>query len=212
MTALGIPAGELRVSWYLPQTECLGPGRRFALWTQGCFRRCSGCIASALQDPQGGMLISADSMADAILSAPDIEGVTVSGGEPFLQAETLGAMLHRVRTERPALGVIVYTGYCYEELLAEPAAQPLLRETDLLIDGAYVRELDDGRGMRGSSNQRLLHLTDRYRDAALPENRKTELRLKGGTMRMIGIPSEAAKEMLTLLRQGALPPARGSAP
>jgi anaerobic ribonucleoside-triphosphate reductase activating protein len=146
------------------------------------------------------MLISADSMADAILSAPDIEGVTVSGGEPFLQAEALGAMLHRVRAERPALGVIVYTGYRYEELLAEPAAMPLLRETDLLIDGAYVRELDDGRGMRGSSNQRLLHLTDRYRDTPLPESRKTELRLEGGTMRMIGIPSEAAKEMLMLLR------------
>ena len=114
MTALKLPAGMLRVSWYLPRTECLGPGVRFALWVQGCTRGCIGCIASALQDPQGGTFLSEDILASAILGTPDIDGVTVSGGEPFLQAEALGSLLHRIRSERPELGVIVYTGFTYE--------------------------------------------------------------------------------------------------
>jgi anaerobic ribonucleoside-triphosphate reductase activating protein len=190
----------LRISWYLPQTGLLGPGSRFALWVQGCMQHCDDCIASALQDPQGGTLLAVDALVSLILETPGIEGITISGGEPFLQAKQLGNVLHRVREERPSLGVIVYTGYLYEDLREDDTAQALLNETDLLIDGSYQPALDDGRGMRGSSNQRLLHLTQRYRDITPMQDRKTELRIEGGIMRMIGIPSQAAREMFSLLQ------------
>ncbi len=191
----------IRISWYLPRTEFLGPGKRFVLWVQGCERRCRGCIAVGLQDPAGGTPMEIDALCAEILRTPDIEGVTVSGGEPFLQADALGALLHRVRAARPELGTIVYTGCTYEALREDPDAAPLLAETDLLIDGEYIASLDDGRAMRGSSNQRLLYLTDRYRGVPMPEHRKTELRVEGGSMRLIGIPSEASRQMLRLMQE-----------
>ena len=202
MNRLALAPGMLRISWYLPHTQCLGPGERSVLWVQGCDRRCEGCIAEGLQDRSGGSMIAVPELAEQITETQGIEGLTISGGEPFLQAQPLADLLAIVKENRPELGVIVYTGFLYEDLLEETEALPLLSRTDLLIDGPYQIALDDGKGMRGSSNQRLLFLTDRYKDVMLPQSRKTELRIAGDRMQLIGIPSVAAKEMLAVLHGG----------
>ena len=202
MTQLSVPEGMLRISWYLPETECLGPGKRFAIWVQGCRQRCEGCIAQRLQDTEGGVLVPVAKLTDAVLQTSGLEGLSISGGEPFLQSEGLALLLRTIRTHRPSLGVIVYTGYTYEVLQADSAAQALLAQTDLLIDGQYRPELDDGNAMRGSSNQRLLYLTERYRNVQMPQYRSSELRFADGFMRLIGIPSGAAREALTLFTNG----------
>ena len=138
----------------------LGPGERFVLWTAGCGRKCPGCTTPESWDMYAGRKISVDELRMEI-AASGRNGLTISGGEPFLQAEALAELVQGVRRFRD-VGVIVYTGYSYEELTEMPGAAGLLAETDLLIDGPYVRELDDGRSLRGSSNQRVLPLTDRY--------------------------------------------------
>ena len=95
------------------------------------------------------------------MAKPD--GITISGGEPFLQAEALVELLHLLKTGMHCdLGVIVYTGYTIEELQQMPSAQRLLEQVDLLIDGPYMQTLDDGGSLRGSSNQRVIPLTERY--------------------------------------------------
>ena len=202
MRQLRLPEGMLRISWFLPQTDCLGPGRRFALWVQGCDRRCRGCIAPGLQAENGGTLCSLPELAAAVIGTQDIEGLTISGGEPFLQAAPLAELLCRIRAERPSLGVILYTGFLYADLQQDADAAPLLHETDLLIDGEYIQALDDGAGMRGSSNQHLHFLTARYTPDALPQSRKSEIRFDGNALRMIGIPSDAARQMLEILKEG----------
>ena len=154
---------KLRVHMREPAVRTLGPGTRYALWVQGCPRRCPGCVAPEAQSLSGGRELDVDALAWEI-ALSGAEGLTISGGEPFLQAGALAELVRQVRRRRE-MGVIVYTGALYEDLLADPAAAPLLAVTDLLIDGPYREDLDDGGSLRGSSNQRVLPLTDRYRDA-----------------------------------------------
>lgn len=111
----------------------------------------------------GGQLIPVSALAVEI-ALSGMDGLTVSGGEPFLQAEALADLIDRIRARRD-MGVIVYTGYTIEHLRQQPEARSLLERIDLLIDGPYIQALDDGRSLRGSSNQRVICLTERYRDA-----------------------------------------------
>lgn len=143
-----------------PAVRVLGPGVRYALWVQGCQRRCPGCTAPTAWNMREGQPIPTAALAWEI-ALSGAGGLTISGGEPFLQAEALGRMVEQIRSRRD-MGVIVYTGFLYEELLGMDGARALLLWTDLLIDGPYIRELDDGRSLRGSSNQRVLPLTERY--------------------------------------------------
>lgn len=145
-----------------PKVSVLGPGERYVLWVQGCNKSCPGCVAENAHDMKAGSPIDIGALAMEIaLSGSD--GLTISGGEPFLQAAELAEMIDRVRRFRE-MGVIVYTGYRYEELLDDPECRDLLSKTDILIDGPYIKELDDGKSLRGSSNQRVICLTDKYND------------------------------------------------
>lgn len=182
---------KLSVHMREPAVRTLGPGVRYALWVQGCPRRCPGCVAPEAQALDGGTELETGALAWEILLS-GAEGLTISGGEPFLQAEALAELIRTVRRKRD-LGVIVYTGYRYEELLADPAARALLEETDLLIDGPYVKELDDGKSLRGSSNQRVIPLTERYREElslyGRPE-RPTEAFAHGAEVHYVGVSGE----------------------
>ena len=182
---------KLSVHMREPAVRTLGPGVRYALWVQGCPRRCPGCVAPEAQALDGGTELETGALAWEILLS-GAEGLTISGGEPFLQAKALAGLIRTVRRKRD-LGVIVYTGYLYEELLADPAARALLEQTDLLIDGPYVKELDDGKSLRGSSNQRVIPLTERYRGElslyGRPE-RPTEAFVHGAEVHYVGVSGE----------------------
>jgi len=191
----------LRIAWYLNGTHCLGVGNRFAVWVQGCRKRCEGCIAEPLQNLEGGQEVAVSFLVSEIVNAENIEGLSISGGEPFLQASALTELIEEVQKIRPELGVILYTGMLYEEWLKHDEARNLLQKIDLLIDGAYISSLDDGKGMRGSSNQRLLFLTDRYHEWEMPNFRSNEVQFSNGYFRVIGIPSKAVKLMIDTLKR-----------
>ena len=152
----------LKINDYIYPTDLLGPYNRFVLWVDGCCFSCPGCILEN-NNLRNRVEMSADEMSRVILNADNIEGITISGGEPFLQAAELSEMLIKVKKERD-IGVIIYTGFTLDELMEKetPAISALLGMTDILIDGRYIRELDDGAAYRGSSNQRIIMLSDRY--------------------------------------------------
>ena len=130
-------------------------------------------------------------LAEDILSQPHIEGVTLSGGEPFLQAAALADLLDIVLKRRPELTVISFTGYL-REALSWPDAERLIDKLDLLIDGPYVKELNDNIGMRGSSNQRFHFLTSRllpWKEEMECGKRKAEFHLTDGKIKGYGVPS-----------------------
>lgn len=181
----------LRVARTLISTTVNGPGRRFVLWLQGCPIRCRGCINPETWDESGGELVSVEDLLDYVRCAPDIEGVTFSGGEPLSQADALLPLARDLK--EPGLSVLCYTGYRYEDILEGriPEARALLEFVDILIDGPYEQAEQTPLLWRGSRNQRVLFLTDRYRHLAplVAEvgRREVELQVNASGMTMTGI-------------------------
>lgn len=180
---------QLRLYMTAKLTEALGPYKRYAIWLQGCNKRCQGCISPGAQPLTDGYSISVEDLAADILSAPDIEGVTISGGEPFLQQEAFCELIDLVRSKRD-IGVIIYTGMLYSEIMHSALAS----RCDLIIDGEYVEALNDDKSLRGSSNQNVIYVSDRYRALVAQyygvQGRKMEFNFVNGSVRMIGIPSK----------------------
>src|SRR5207302_1945268 len=157
----------LNIAQIVPCTEAEGPGRRFALWFQGCPLRCPGCCNPEMLSFAGG---SQRPVAEVVSEIEDahgthaVEGVTLLGGEPL--AHAAGAAVLARETRSLGLTVMVFTGYSLEQAreLPDPAVADLLAHTDILVDGPYVRELPDSqRRWIGSTNQRIHFFTDRYR-------------------------------------------------
>lgn len=186
----------LHYSERIKETELLGPYKRSVIWVYGCCFNCEGCIA--LNFRYGDCTdTTAQETAEWFLSC-GTGHLTISGGEPFLQPAALSDAIELINAAKD-IGVIIYTGFVYEELLekaeTEPDVKRLLLLCDILIDGRYIQEFDDGLPYRGSSNQRIIQLTDRYSGIAdeyysTPEGRKIEIVLNSEKTMMIGVPSK----------------------
>lgn len=147
--------------------------------------------------------ISEFELAEKIIKS-DTEGITISGGEPFLQAEALTKLIHEIKKFCDK-GVILYSGFTIEELKKRSDFENLLMCSDILIDGRYIKELDDGRAYIGSSNQRIHFLTERYKNIA-PEyyssyKRKAEIKIKNGKLNLTGVPSKETLEIWQKLKE-----------
>lgn len=153
----------LSVARRLERCGVLGPGARAVIWVQGCPLRCRGCVAAETLPFEGGTAYPVDELADWLAGLPDVEGVTLSGGEPFSQAAALAALLDAVRARSPGFSAMAYSGFRYEALRrGDPDQRALLHRLDLLVDGPYVAKLHGGLRWRGSTNQRIVALSDRY--------------------------------------------------
>lgn len=177
----------------------LGPGIRFVLWTQGCQRRCPGCMTPESQRMNGGFSADTTQLAKQILKS-ERKGLTISGGEPFLQAKALAELIREIRKEADP-GVMIYTGFTIQELQESenPDYKELLGQCDLLVDGPYMQELNDSKNLRGSSNQRAIALTDRYRNFAKEIGTKpaeAEIFYEEERISMVGIPPKGLVEKM----------------
>lgn len=152
----------LRVAETHPACRVLGPGTRFAVWVQGCPLRCRGCISPQWLAFDGGTVVPVAALAAAIAGTRGIEGITVSGGEPFAQAESVAELAGMVRSA--GLSVMAYTGYRlpYLRRRGTPGQRRLLGLLDILVDGPYVDTLHADLRWRASSNQEVHFLTGRY--------------------------------------------------
>ncbi len=182
---------------YIPQTRTLGPFLRFAIWVQGCPFRCPGCMTPNALPETGGHLMPISELVQLIQDTPSIEGLTLTGGEPFAQAGALAKLIYHLRQIKD-LGVIVYSGYTFKKLqvlaISRPEVAVLLRQIDLLIDGPYVAALNDGGSLRGSSNQQTHLLTKRYatvlNDYYGQPKRPVEIHLTKEDVMLVGVPGE----------------------
>lgn len=150
-----------------PCTEAEGPGRRFALWVQGCERRCKGCCNPSMQEIKRNKIVAVEDLIKYIRQTKaqdNIEGLSFIGGEPFLQAAGLAELAEWAQSE--GLSVLVFTGYLLEDLknMNNASVDKLLSHTDLLVDGPFIEEQYDAeRDWIGSANQKVWYLTGRYK-------------------------------------------------
>lgn len=136
----------------------LGPGKRIALWVSGCSRHCKKCANPELWDRQEYQKITSEKLVKVISSVigHGIDGITITGGEPFDQATGLSEVIDGLPEQ---INVLVFSGYRYEELIEKQDARELLSRIDVLIDGEYVDELNDNNSaLRGSLNQHIWYL------------------------------------------------------
>ncbi|MFO7951224.1 MAG: 4Fe-4S single cluster domain-containing protein [Bacillota bacterium] len=151
------------------QTDSIvdGPGIRLAIYLQGCPHHCPGCHNPETHDPAGGWDLDAVELLEIVDrhtrgdGSFTIDGVTVSGGEPFEQAGALALLAKKISAR--GLNLIFYSGYTFEQLLqcsrTDRNIKYLLEVGWLLIDGPYIQEQKDlSLSYRGSRNQRLIDL------------------------------------------------------
>ena len=139
-----------------------GPGRRMVIWLQGCSLGCIGCFNPDTHSTTPKDLMTTDDLFEKIfINDMDIEGLTISGGEPLDQALPLYHLLRRLRIET-SLSIIVFSGYTLQQIKKISSGPPLLTMMDVLIDGPYLDQLKTADDFRGSANQRIHLLTDRY--------------------------------------------------
>lgn len=181
----------LNIAAIAARTQALGPGPRGAIWVQGCPLHCAGCLA-----PNWIPFVPATQLKpEEVLERLDLDsitGMTFSGGEPMEQAAGLAELIRLARGKKD-LDLICFTGYRYEKLLKNPPNEgvaELLAEVDVLIDGPFVQALNDSRGLRGSSNQRIIHLTAKLKEYNLESQTRTvEITVTDGELAFIGIPT-----------------------
>ena len=169
---------KLRLSGFTTQSFVDGPGIRVVIFVQGCENACKNCHNPESWDKNGGEEYSVQEVIKMIKEAAattkrrgfhkaagkgqkEFQGVTFSGGEPFLQAGALVKIAQAAR--RMGLDITVYTGYLYEELCTHPDKdiQALLALADYLIDGPYIHEQRDiSLKFRGSANQRVIDMNE----------------------------------------------------
>jgi anaerobic ribonucleoside-triphosphate reductase activating protein len=175
-------------------TRALGPGLRSVVWVQGCPFRCRGCIAPDWIPMRPAREVTPAALADELLSDPAVTGLTFSGGEPMMQASELAEVARTARRKRD-VSLICFTGYRLATLRSRPPAPgvaELLEQIDVLIDGLYIESKNDDRGLRGSDNQRVHHLTDRLAatDHQLTSGpRRSEIRLRDRYALLVGVPA-----------------------
>ena len=191
----------------------LGPGRRIGLWLQGCTIRCKGCVSQDTwaNDPGKEITIARLISWCKEVSAHQLDGITISGGEPFDQPKALGALLDALhqwrRSQSLAFDILCYSGYPQATL--EKRHARLLAKLDALIPEPYADALPLTHLWRGSANQKLLPLSTRgealYRPyidtAAEAFGKRIQIQLDGDRLWSIGIPARGDMVALETLAQ-----------
>ena len=147
-----------------------GEGLRVVLWVSGCSHHCKGCHNPETHSFDGGYISHPENIIKAIEQNPLLQGVTFSGGEPFVQAEAFAELGEEIK--KRGLHLMTYSGYTFEQLLNGSEAQKtLLKHIDVLIDGPFLQaEKTLTAVFRGSKNQRIINVP-----ASLKEGKVIEI-------------------------------------
>lgn len=152
---------QLRIAGIINESIADGPGIRMVVFTQGCSHNCPGCHNPQTHSYDSGEMKEIEEIINDIIKNPLLDGITLSGGDPFEQAAACSRLAGEVR--RLGLNVITYTGYTYEQLIElsknREGFDELLCNTDLLVDGPFIlAEKAPLLKFRGSANQRIIDM------------------------------------------------------
>lgn len=157
----------MRVARVLYPVHSLGPGERIVIWVQGCDRRCDGCANPELWDKNKVIDIPLSFLIGMVRSAIKnykLTGITITGGEPFLQSKELSTLLKSINDI--CSDILVFSGYTYQQLVysQDKDIHDFLNGISVLIDGPYLKEKNLSEKLRGSRNQNMLFLDPKIKD------------------------------------------------
>jgi anaerobic ribonucleoside-triphosphate reductase activating protein len=160
----GVSGAVLHLHAIERRSRANGPGLRFAVWVQGCSLGCPGCFNPGTHPDAGGTQWPVARLVDEIAGEGDaIDGVTISGGEPFEQPAGLRALVAELRARASRLSILVFSGFTRAEIERRPDGPAILAAIDVLVDGRYVDTRRLARELRGSVNQKVHLFSERYR-------------------------------------------------
>lgn len=146
---------NIRTSGIIKESIVDGVGLRYVVFFQGCPHNCKGCQNPQTRSFNGGKFVHADTIINEVINNPLLDGITLSGGDPLCYPRQCVILAGRVREYNKT--VWIYTGYTFEEIMANPRKRRVLPVTDVLVDGKYIEEQRDlDLRFRGSSNQRII--------------------------------------------------------
>ena len=155
---------EIRLAAYLqPDSIVDGEGIRTVIWTQGCPHNCLGCHNPETHDISGGALVDLEEVYEIIDSLEGQDGITFSGGDPFMQPKECSEIAKYAR--KKGYNIWSYTGYTFEQLLTlsekKPEIMDFLKEIDVLVDGKFELSNKSYKCIfRGSTNQRIINVKE----------------------------------------------------
>jgi anaerobic ribonucleoside-triphosphate reductase activating protein len=184
---------KIRIHAVEPRSRANGPGVRHVVWFQGCTLGCAGCFNPGTHATAAGAERLIEDMVAEI--AEDVEGVSLSGGEPMQQPEAALALLRGARARGKS--TLAFSGYTLDEISGLELGREILSELDVLIDGRYVAGERVGSGLRGSANQQIRLLTRRYSLADVEATPVAEIRISPtGELVLTGVDPVKVKQLL----------------
>ena len=165
----------LRLGRVLLGSRTNGPGLRDVYWVTGCSILCPGCVNPHLLDATTGVDVTLSAIEELLAKrVGEVEGITISGGEPTDQPEGVARLAAAAWALR--LSVVVFTGRSLFECERRAELEPLLRHCDVLVAGPFVAGLRQRSGpLLASANQRVHFLSGRYREEGLGDVPDLEL-------------------------------------
>jgi len=153
---------NLNIHSILWKSKANGPGIRSVVWFQGCSILCEGCFNPLTHSLEPNQLIEPEVLAKKIITqGSEIEGITISGGEPFDQSQALSLFLHSIR-DSSNLSVILFSGHAIETISRMPESTGILKNTDVLISGPFDQSHAHPENLAGSSKKIFHFLTKKY--------------------------------------------------
>ena len=141
----------------IEETMADGPGLRTSIYCAGCSHRCPGCHNPQSWNMKNGHWVTVDDLLD-VIKADEFSNVSFSGGDPFYQADAFTELARRIK-EETSKTIWCWTGFTYEEILADAEKKQMLQYLDVLVDGPFIESQRDTQfHFRGSANQRIIHL------------------------------------------------------
>ena len=165
-----------------------GPGKRFTLWTQGCSKGCVNCFNPETWNNKNNIVLSTSEIFEMIKDF-ELEGVTITGGDPFEQEEELLELLILISSLSLSKGVIVFTGFTYDEIRENKIREKCCDYIDVLIDGRYEKENRVSDCFKGSSNQNIIYFSSKVKEEELIMDQEVEVSIMDDIISVTGFPS-----------------------
>ena len=169
-----------------------GPGNRFVLWTQGCSKGCSECFNPETWSREIYKELSPTQIFELIKNF-EVDGVTISGGDPLEQEDELLELLMLLSTMRLRKGVILFSGFTRAEISSNFIREQCLKYIDVLVDGRYEKNLKIDFSLRGSSNQEFYSFSNKISSDELHFDQEIEISSLEGDIMMTGFPNISRK-------------------